>query len=215
MSKSGVGVILLGGGALLLLTRPSAAQVTVAGPATPTARALTLWFQQHVPAKFQTRDKVEVQALSDAAMDDYLHTDDDEDTQNSDTQNSDTQNSDTQNSDAQSDADSDEEVDGVFTDDPPQIFLRISDPSRPDFATFAHEYGHYVWFDLMTKDDHKRYKAIYDRQKSAHRLVSEYAAESLEEGFAEAFSADIVDPASLQHQDPLSYQFLSRWPKTQ
>jgi hypothetical protein len=192
-----LGIILLWGAGLLLLPRPSAAQVTVTGPATPTTHALSVWFQQHIPARFQARGKVEVQPLSDAGMDDYLHTD-------SDTQNSDTQNSDT---------DSDEEVDGVFTDDPPQIFLRVSDPAQIDYATFAHEYGHYVWFDLLSKGDRKKYKAIYDRQKSAHRLISEYAAESLEEGFAEAFSTNIVDPESLLHQDPLSYQFLSRWPK--
>ncbi len=190
-----LGAILLWAAGLLLSVHPAAAQVMVDSPATPTARALSSWFQQHVPVRFQARNKVEVQALPDAAMDDYLHSDPD--------------------NDAQNDADSDEEIDGVFTDDPPQIFLRVSDPTQIDYATFAHEYGHYVWFDLLSKDDRKRYKAIYDRQKSAHRLVSEYAAESLEEGFAEAFSFDIVDPAALQRQDFLSFQFLSRWPKAQ
>ena len=193
-----LGIILLWAAGVLLLSRPAAAQVVVDSPATPTARALSAWFQQHVPVRFQARNKVEVQALPDAAMDDYLHADagDADDTQNSDT-------------------DSDEEVDGVFTDDPPQIFLRVSDPTQIDYATFAHEYGHYVWFDLLSKDDRKRYKAIYDRQKAAHRLISDYAGESLEEGFAEAFSTDMVAPAALQRQDPLSFQFLSRWPKAQ
>ena len=204
MSRSFIsrGSILLCGAGLLLLAYPSLAQIAVTSPATPTAHLLTVWSRLHLPAKFQAHDKVEVQALSDAAMDDYLHADPDSDTDSS--------------NDANNDGNSEEsdgEIDGVFTDNPPQIYLRVSDPAQIDYATFAHEYGHYVWFDLLTKDDQKRYKAIYERQKAAHRLITDYAGESLEEGFAEAFSADIVDPASLLHQDPLSYQFLSRWPK--
>jgi len=203
------GFILLCGAGLLLLARPSSAQMTVTGPATPTAHALAAWSRQHIPARFQAHDKVEVQALSDAAMDDYLHADSDSDTDSS---------NDANNNDANHDGNSEnsaEEIDGVFTDNPPQITLRVSDPAQIDYATFAHEYGHYVWFDLLTKEDRKRYKTIYERQKAAHRLITSYAAESLEEGFAEAFSADLVTPAALLHQDPLSYQFLSRWPKEQ
>ena len=188
---------------LLLLCRPAPAQISVADPSAPAAHTLTSWSRLHIPAKFQTHDKVEVQPLSDAAMDDYLHSDPDNDAESGDA-----------NNDSNSE-DSAEEIDGVFTDDPPQIFLRVSDPSQIDYATFAHEYGHYVWFDLLTDTDRKRYKVIYERQKAAHRLISDYAGESLEEGFAEAFSADIVTPAALLHQDPLSYQFLSRWPKEQ
>ena len=100
----------------------------------------------------------------------------------------------------------------MFVNDPPQIILRIPDSGKIDFGTFAHEYGHYVWFDLLTKDDRKRYKTLYEKQKSAHKLITDYAYESVEEGFAEAFSADINDPAALLHQDSLSSQFLSRWP---
>lgn len=196
MSRSS---ILLAGALLLLLARPSSAQMSVTGPSTPAVQTLAAWSRLHIPARFQVRRKVEVQPLSDAAMDDYLHTDPD-------------------SSDANNESNSEDsasEIDGVFTDNPPQIFLRVSNPARIDYATFAHEYGHYVWFDLLTKDDRKRYKAIYERQKAAHRLITDYAAESLEEGFAEAFSADIMTPAALLHQDPFSYQFLSRWPKEQ
>ncbi len=195
--------ILFLGALLLLLPRQAPAQISVSGPATPAANALTAWSRLHIPAKFQTHGKVEVQPLSDAAMDDYLHSDPDNDAESGDA-----------NNDSHSE-DSAEEIDGVFTDDPPQIYLRVSDPAQIDYATFAHEYGHYVWFDLLTNADRKRYKAIYEHQKAAHRLISDYAGESLEEGFAEAFSADIVTPAALLHQDPLSYQFLSRWPKEQ
>ena len=180
---------------LLLSPRPAAAQMIVGGPATPAARTLTAWFQQHIPAKFQAHGLFEVQPFSDAGMEAYLHDSDSASENNADNNSED-----------------DGEIDGVFVNDPPQIVLRVPVSGQIDFSTFAHEYGHYVWFDLLTKDDRKRYKALYDKQKSARRLVTDYAAESVEEGFAEAFSYDITDPASLRRQDSLSYQFLSRWP---
>ena len=193
-------LVLLLGTLILLLPRPSPAQISVSDPAAPAAHTLIAWSRLHIPAKFQARDKVEVLPLSDDAMDDYLHSDPDSDSDGGSSEDNTEENG---------------EIDGVFTDNPPQITLRVPDPAQIDYATFAHEYGHYVWFDLLTDNDRKRYKAIYDRQKAAHRLISTYAGESLEEGFAEAFSADIVTPAALLHQDPLSFQFLSRWPKEQ
>ena len=169
--------------------------MTVAGPPSPTAHALTAWFAQHIPAKFQTHGAFEVQPLSDFDMDEYLHSDDSDDHTQNNSQ------------------DDDDEIDGVFVDHPPCITLRVSEPATIDFDTFAHEYGHYVWFDLLSKSDRKRYGIVYDKQKAAHKLITDYAAESVEEGFAEAFSADINAPAALLHQDPLSYRFLSEWPK--
>ncbi len=108
----------------LLLAPPQArAQVAVDGPATPAARALTAWVGQHVPAKFQARERLEVQPLGSPAMDDYLH--------NGDSQ------------DGSKDApDDDGDIDGVFANDPPQITLRIPSDGQPDMYTFAHEYGH-------------------------------------------------------------------------
>lgn len=175
--------------------------MTVAGPASPTAHSLSDWFTKHIPPKFQARGPFEVSPLSDFGMDDFLHGGDSDDQTQS-------------NSESPSNAqDEDDEIDGVFVDHPPRILLRIPDSGTIDFDTFAHEYGHYVWFKLLTKGDRKRYEAIYDKQKSAHKLITDYAAESLEEGFAEAFSADINAPAALLHEDPLSYRFLAEWPK--
>lgn len=173
--------------------------MTVAGAPSPTAHALSAWFAQHIPAKFQARGPFEVQPLSDFDMDEYLRGDSD-DAQN-----------DSQNSSSQDD--DNYEIDGVFVDDPPRITLRVSEPDAIDFDTFAHEYGHYVWFDLLTKGDRKRYRAVYDKQKAAHRLITDYAADSVEEGFAEAFAADVNTPAALLHQDSLSYRFLAEWQK--
>ncbi|MGI4791683.1 MAG: hypothetical protein ACRYFS_22915 [Janthinobacterium lividum] len=186
---------------LLLMPRHAAAQIAVDGPPTPTAHTLSTWFQQHIPVKFQAHKRFEVQPLSNTGMDDYLH-DCDADSDNAHSDNSDPGNN---------PEDDDSDIDGVFVDDPPQIVLRVPDSGQLDFYTFAHEYGHYVWFDVLSKDDRKRYKKLYEHQKSANHLITDYAAESVEEGFAEAFSYDINDPVALQHEDALSYQFLSRW----
>ena len=184
---------------LLLLPNPAHAQLTVDGPPTPTAHALAAWFQKHIPAKFQAHTPVEVQPFSDTGMESYLHNGDPDSENNS--------------SHSENSAD-DDEIDGVFVNAPPQIILRIPPSGKLDYPTFAHEYGHYVWFNLLSKDDRNQYKFIYKHQKSAHKLITDYAYESVEEGFAEAFSADIIHPAALRHQDELSYQFLNRWPES-
>jgi len=174
----------------LLLSGGAQAQMTVAGPPSPTGRALMAWAAKHVPAKFQAREPLEVSPLSESGMDDYLR--DGDNPQNK----------------SQGD---DDEIDGVFVNHPPRILLRIPDSGRVDFDTLAHEYGHYVWFDLLSKDDRNRYKALYEKQKSAHKLITSYAAESVEEGFAEAFSAEMTAPAALLRTDPLSARFLADW----
>ncbi len=175
---------------LLLFGRPATAQIVVNGPPqAPAARALTAWFGRHVPAKFRPRGKFEVKPLSDPEMDDYLHNGDDGPHSQND----------------------DDEIDGVFVNHPPQIVLRVPERQAVDFYTFAHEYGHYVWFDLLTQGDRRQYKTLYERQKSAHRLITGYAGVSLEEGFAEAFAVSLTDPVTLSRQDPASARFLTRW----
>lgn len=182
--------------AILLLTVLLApcsahAQIVVNGPATPTARALTHWFGQHVPARFTPKDRFTVFPVSDSGMNAYLRAEDPDGDQNS--------------------QDEDGTIDGIFENDPPRITLRVSDPAAPDYATFAHEYGHYVWCRLFSGSDRKHYQALYRTQKAAHHLVSEYAETDSEEGFAEAFSFFLVDPARLERLDPASSRFLSRW----
>lgn len=181
--------ILLPTAGLLLFGRPAAAQIVVDGPPTSASRALVAWFGRHIPAKFQPRGRFEVKPLSDSAMDDYLFSGDDGPHSQGD----------------------DDEIDGVFVNHPPQIVLRVPERNAVDFYTFAHEYGHYVWFDLLTKDDQKHYRDIYEHQKSLHHLVTSYAGVSLEEGFAEAFAVSLTDPAALGRRDPASARFLTRW----
>jgi hypothetical protein len=175
-----------------LVSAPRAdAQIVVTGPATPAAHILMAWFAHHLPARLGPHGRFEVTPLTDNVMDDYLRTGDTDQDQNSHTD--------------------DGEIDGIFEDNPPRITLRLSADGLPDLYTFAHEYGHYVWFDLLSDVDKKRYESVYKKQKAAHHLVTRYASTGLEEGFAEAFSFYANEAPLLRHRDPLSYQFLNQW----
>ena len=177
----------------LLLAHGASAQLIVTGPPTPAAQALGSWWGQHIPTRYQARGRFEVHPLTDNQMEAYL-------------------------AEGQPGADPDQnshtdegEIDGIFEDNPPRITLRIPDTDPPDMFTFAHEYGHYVWFNLLSKDDRKHYGSLYKKQKAAHHLVTRYAETNAEEGFAEAFSFYANEAPLLLHRDPVSYQFLTQW----
>lgn len=103
-----------------------------------------------------------------------------------------------------------DDIDGVYDRNPPRIAVEVEN-GRVDNFTFAHEYGHYVWFELMTKADRRAYEAIYKQSRSDRHLVTDYAAVSVDEGFAEAFSFYVNLPQDLQHRDAVSYNFLANW----
>ncbi len=170
------------------------AQVVVSDMAPPAAaHALLGWIGRHIPARFQARERFVVTPLNDREMTSYLASQD-------------TNEGDLSNSHAD-----DGSIDGIFEDDPPRITLRLPRGEAPDVATFAHEYGHYVWFHRLSKDDRNAYESLYKRQKDARRLITPYAQTNVEEGFAEAFSAYVNTPAALQKRDPLSFDFLRTW----
>jgi hypothetical protein len=171
----------------------SRADIVVKGSNGKKATELNAWCLHHIPTVFRPQTDVVVRQLNDPEMNSYL-TGDDQGNNNNDRSSSD-----------------DDDIDGVFENDPPRITLRLPSSGEPDMFTFTHEYGHFVWFDLMSKDDRKEYEAIYKKQHAAHHLVTRYAATDLEEGFAEAFSFYINEAPVLQHRDPASYAFLSQW----
>ena len=170
------------------------AQIAVSAPTGAEVRSVGSWYEQHVPSRFRARGAVDVSLLTDREMTAYL-----------------------KGSNAADGGDSSEsladdgDIDGVFEDDPPRITLRLPASGEADTFTFAHEYGHYVWFKILSKGDRRRYEAIYDKQRAAHHLVTRYANTELEEGFAEAFSFFVNQPPLLAHRDILSYQFLAQW----
>jgi len=174
------------------------AEIVVDGSDATWNRVIQDWCSQHIPEPFRTRDRMQVRLYNDRQMDAYLNPAPDnagEDRQQHQSSN----------------AGDTSDIDGVFEDSPPRVTLRMNGDSMPDMFTFAHEYGHYVWFDLFSGADRKRYEAIYKRQRAQHHLVTAYASTDLEEGFAEAFSFFVADPASLNHRDADSGRFLTAW----
>lgn len=175
--------------------RPARAQLDVSSPSPAQARQLQAWYEQHMPVRFRAHSRLTVRELSDADMNDYLRADQDP----------------SDNSFQSSSGGDNEEIDGVFEGAPDRIALRLPASGNLDMFTFAHEYGHFVWFNLLTRDDRRRYEAIYKQQRGAHHLVTRYAATDLEEGFAEAFSFYASEAPVLERRDPLSYTFLHQW----
>ena len=104
-----------------------------------------------------------------------------------------------------------ESVDGLFQNKESTITVRGGGSAVDVSATFAHEYGHYVWLKLPSQDQRDQYRKNYDVQRSAHHLVSQYAAVSLEEGFAEAFSYYVVQRPLLAQKDLGSCCLLDRF----
>lgn len=197
-------VLLLGIG-FLLGPRPASAQVVVAdGPGQPAAHALLHWFYGHIPTRYQARERFVVYPLTDTAMDAYLSAQDTGEDRDKDAG---------ENGGSSSHAD-DGEIDGIFEERPPRITLRLPGRGTPDLDTFAHEYGHYVWFHLLSRDDRDQYASLYKHQKAAHRLITRYAEVNVEEGFAEAFARYVNAPAALRARDRASFEFLRTWPGT-
>ncbi|HZT43239.1 MAG TPA: hypothetical protein VFA07_13805 [Chthonomonadaceae bacterium] len=105
-------------------------------------------------------------------------------------------------------------VDGCYLDggdnedDPASITLRETLNEQSAGIVFAHEYGHYVWANMLTEDQRARFARLWRTQKRAHHLVTGYASYSVEEGFAESFSYLVMRPEILRRRDSASWQFL-------
>lgn len=120
----------------------------------------------------------------------------------------------TRGDDADRDQNGDTVVDGCYQnrrgseDDTARIFLSDALRGEEVALVFAHEYGHFVWDELLNDRQRDSYYLLWREQKKAEHLVTEYAAESEEEGFAEAFSYFLRKPDTLQKRDPASTKFL-------
>lgn len=174
---------------------PVRAQLSVSAPTDAQVRLLQNWYAQHIPARFRARSPFTVRELSEAQMDAYLKGADDGQEDNS----------------SSHAADDTGDIDGVFESDPDRMALRLPDSGSIDMFTFAHEYGHYVWFHLLNGSDRSRYETLYKRQRASHHLVTRYAETDVEEGFAEAFSFFANEPPMLARRDQISFDFLSQF----
>ena len=90
-----------------------------------------------------------------------------------------------------------------------QITLRQSLRGENAALVFVHEYGHYVWSSVLTNGDRARYHRVWREQKRTRNLVTEYAGDSDEEGFAEAFAYFIRKPGILRRLDSRSSTFMT------
>jgi hypothetical protein len=199
MIKTAIHTIVLTTLAMVWFSSPARAQLVVTAPSETHVRALTAWYDHHVPVRYRVNSRLLIKELNDRQMAAYLNG-------NEDNLNDASFAPPSHNSDGD-----DSDVDGVFESDPDRIALRLARTGDLDMFTFAHEYGHYVWFHLLGGEDRRRYEALYRRQRASHHLVTRYAATDLEEGFAEAFSFFASEPPMLARRDPLSYQFLCQW----
>jgi hypothetical protein len=97
---------------------------------------------------------------------------------------------------------------GKRDSDPDSITLRLSLRSEEAGFVFTHEYGHMIWDEILTRSDRREYDRIWSSQRRHRSLVTEYAADSVEEGFAEAIAAYIRTPEKLKRRDMDSWQFV-------
>jgi hypothetical protein len=97
---------------------------------------------------------------------------------------------------------------GSDRDEGPTITLRKSMPEAEAAFVFTHEYGHFVWYTKLTRQQRAEYGNLWRQVKRTGSLVTKYAADSEEEGFAETFAHYLRKPNRLQDRDSRSYRFL-------
>ena len=117
------------------------------------------------------------------------------------------------NSNADSSKDEESQIDGCYQNSgsskPIKITLRDTLRGKEAELVFTHEYAHYIWDELLTEKQRGIYANHWATQKGLNRLMTDYASESVEEGFAEAFAYYLRQPKNLRRKDTLSYQFMS------
>jgi hypothetical protein len=88
------------------------------------------------------------------------------------------------------------------------ITLRSSLTAEDARMVFTHEYGHFVWDEMLTKGDRSSYSDLWEKQRRRGRLITRYAKDSREEGFAEAFAYFLREPERLRRRDVESFLYL-------
>ena len=182
--------------AIWALCAPTQADLLYSADHSECTAKIASWYAKHVPVVYQADKPLLINEYNDRQMNAYLVSGSPNDTAYKSSEN------------GQDDL---SDVDGVYENSPARITVRVPRDRAIDLFTFAHEYGHYVWFNIFSGHDRSSYEAIYNRQKENHRLVTRYAFTNVEEGFAEAFSFYTNQPAMLKYRDPESYAFLDQY----
>ena len=187
---------LLGPAALLISAAPAQASLRILD--TPRHAALWQRIYDHLPTLWKTDQPVRVEELP---IEELNANQDEADSRDVNDEESDNHNR--------------ELADGEFIEDddsdaPPTIRLANSLNDEHSGLVFAHEYGHFVWNDKLTRAQRRAYRHLWWRQMRAGHLVTDYASDSTEEGFAEAFSYFLQKPDQLKRKDIESYRFLTQ-----
>jgi len=165
-------------------------------PARETGRA-SLWrrLYDEMPAAWKSRSVVVVREVPDREMDRLVREGDDPPSR---------------------DPNREDEVQGFFEyagprQETPTIVLRESLGDSEAAFVFTHEYGHFIWEEKLTRREQDEYYRVWNRQRRGRRLISAYAADSVVEGFAEAFAHFLRRPSLLHRRDIDSEEFLQDW----
>jgi hypothetical protein len=114
--------------------------------------------------------------------------------------------------DAGRESEDDSVVDGYYQPgrggEMPIITLRRSIRDAAAEMVFAHEYAHYIWDHKLSERERSEFTRIWTKQERAGSLVTEYAADSVEEGFSEAVSYYILRQSVLKRRDDPSFRFV-------
>ncbi len=113
------------------------------------------------------------------------------------------------------DEESDEtDIDGCYQNsgvkEPIRIFIRETLRGETAELVFLHEYAHFIWDEFVTPDEQELYTKVWREQRRSKRLVTEYAATSVEEGFADSLSYALRKSKYLKQRDPRSARFMER-----
>ena len=176
---------------LLYPSTPASADLTIAGES-PHAAMWRKVYQQ-LPDAWKSSRSVVVQEVSDAEMERIVARTEGE-----------------SSSRAQDNA----VVDGCFEPGqqdnvPDTITLRETLRGQDAELVFTHEYGHFVWDSRLTRAQRDQYRRVWREQKRQKHLITEYAGDSAEEGFAEAFAYFLRKSPTLHRRDAESWKFLN------
>ncbi len=116
----------------------------------------------------------------------------------------------------------DGEVDAIYTEADSSASPTNSNTNRAeitllkgedtdDFSeAFLHEFGHHLWFTVVSPPEISEFKALYAQAARAQTFVSDYAAVSAEEDFAESFAYYEMKPKLLAKRDPAAAQYMTQ-----
>ena len=119
-------------------------------------------------------------------------------------------------------SDPDDEVDAIYTEADTSVAPTNTNANRAeitllkgedtdDFSeAFLHEFGHHLWFTVASPLEISDFKVLYAQATRAQTFVSDYAAVSAEEDFAESFAYYELKPKLLAKRDPAAAQYMTQ-----